>query len=166
LPQIALGAQFKRHRGFENAPAPFDALTSPVQLGAMKAEDVEYFVSATKLSFAHSLLVNLAVRYSRANQFGLLGFGGDRDPERSLGVEASLGVLLTRTLVVGAEYRMRSDNLTVDREADAWDAFLAWAPSRAISVVAGYANIGALLTPVTGSDAKQDGAYLSVQAGF
>jgi hypothetical protein len=166
LPQIALGAHFKRHRGFNSAPPPFDALTTPRQLGALKDEDVEYFISATKLSFARSVLVNLALRYSRANQFGLLGFGGDRDAERSLGAEASLGVLLSRTLVVGAEYRMRPDNLTLDREDDAWDAFIAWAPSRAISVVVGYANIGALLTPVTGSNAKQDGAYLSLQAGF
>jgi hypothetical protein len=166
LPQIALGAQLKRHRGFDNSPAPFDALATPRQVGALKDEDVEFFIAATKLSFERSVLINVDVRYSRANQFGLLGFGGDREPDRTFGVEATLGILLSRTLVVGAEYRMRPENLSVDREEDAWDAFLAWAPSRAVSFVVGYANIGTLLTPVTSSDARQDGAYISVQAGF
>ena len=36
------------------------------------------------------------------------------------------------------------------REDDAWDAFVAWAPTRNISLVAAYLNLGGVLAPVTG----------------
>ena len=36
-------------------------------------------MSGTKVFLAQSLLVNVTLRYSKANQFGLLGFGGDED---------------------------------------------------------------------------------------
>jgi DUF3034 family protein len=167
LPQVAVGAQFKRHGGIENAAAAgFPGLTNVEQLGAEDDEGIDYYLSATKLYLAHNLLVNATLRYTEANQFGLLGFGGDREADPAVRVEASVAYLIRRQLAIGGEYRARTANLTVDDEADAWDAFVAWTPTRTVSVVLAYANIGPLLTPVTGSDADQDGAYLSVQVGF
>lgn len=162
MPQVAVGVQFKRHRGIENA----GALVSPKQLGAQDEDGTDYYVAATKVLLDQSLLLNLQLRYTKANQLGLLGFGGDRDDSYSAEVGGSIGYLLTRKVAVGAEYRDKPHNLNVDDESGAWDAFVAWAPTRNISVVAAYLNIGSVLAPVTGVTSDQRGPYVSLQAGF
>jgi hypothetical protein len=61
------------------------------------------------------------------------------------------------------EYRAKPRNLTVDDEKDYWDVFVAWFPSKHLSVTAAYANLG----DITVFNKKtQRGMYLSVQAGF
>ncbi len=167
VPQLAVGALFKRHRGIDGgAQAGFPGLVSVKQLGASDDEGVDYYLSATKISLSHNLLTNVTLRLSDANQFGLLGFGGDRNDGRSLQAEASVGYLLRRSLVIGFEYRARARRLDVDDESDAWDAFVAWAPSRSVSVVAAYVNLGSIAAPIGGSSSDQGGAYLSAQIGF
>jgi len=54
----------------------------------------------------------------------------------------------------------------VDDQTNAWTIFAAWAPTRNLSLVAAYLNIGSVLAPVTLVTRHQDGPYLSVQAGF
>jgi hypothetical protein len=167
VPQVAIGALYKRHRGIDDAAlAGLPALTSVTQLAATDDSGIDYYASATKLFLAHSLLLDVTMRYTKSNQFGLLGFGGDRDDDAGVQAEASVACLLRRSLAVGIEYRARSENLSTDEESAAWDAFVAWAPNRAVSFVAGYVNIGSVLAPVTGNHSDQDGAYVSVQIGF
>jgi hypothetical protein len=162
LPQIALGAQFKRHGGIDNA----GPLVNPTQLGATDDDGVDFYVAGTKVFLAQSLLVNVTLRHTKANQLGLLGFGGGENDSRKLNVEATVGYLLTRKLAIGAEYRGKPDSLAADREGDAWDLFVAWAPSRHVSVVAAYVNLGNILGPATTVNHDQTGSYLSVQFGY
>lgn len=162
MPQVAVGAQFKRNRGLENA----GPLVSPKQLGAKDEDGTDYYIAATKVLLEQSLLLNLQLRYTQANQFGLLGFGGDRDDGYSTELGGSIGYLVTRKLAIGAEYRSKPHNLGVDDESAAWDVFAAWAPTRNVSIVAAYLNIGSVLAPVTGVTRDQNGPYLSLQAGF
>ena len=162
VPQIAVGAQFKRHRGIDHA----GALVSPKQLGAKDEDGTDYYIAATKVLLHQSLLLNLQLRYTEANQLGLLGFGGDRDDGYSPELGASVGYLLTRKLAIGAEYRDKPHNLRVDDESAAWDVFVAWAPTRNVSIVAAYLNLGSVLAPVTTVTHDQSGPYLSLQAGF
>lgn len=162
MPQFAVGVQFKRNRGIEDA----GPLVSPKQLGARDEDGTDYYVAATKVLLHQSLLLNLQLRYTKANQLGLLGFGGDRDDGYSAELGGSVGYLLTRKLAVGAEYRGKPHNLGVDDESGAWDVFAAWAPTRNISIVAAYLNIGGVLGPVTGVTHDQNGPYVSLQAGF
>lgn len=167
IPQVAIGAQAKRNRGIRDAArigAP--DLVSVTQLGARDEDDVDYYASATKIWLTQGLLVNATVRYTRANQFGLLGFGGDRDDDAALRAEGTIAYLLQRRVAVGVEYRARGRNLGSDDESAAWDAFIAWTPNRHVSIVAAYANVGSIGAPLTGSSADQDGAYLSAQVGF
>jgi hypothetical protein len=167
LPQVAVGAQAKRHRGIEGGAAIGNpALRNVTQLGARDEDGVDYYLTATKISFADNLLLSATLRYTRANQFGLLGFGGDREEGANLQAEGTIAYVMRRTLAVGVEYRTRARHLGIDDEGDAWDAFLAWAPSRHISVVAAYVNLGNVAAPVSGESTDQDGAYLSVQVGF
>lgn len=168
VPQVAIGAQAKRNRGIRDAARiGSPELVSVTQLGARDEEDVDYYAGATKVWLAQGLLVNATLRYTSANQFGLLGFGGDRnDGASSIRAEGAIAYLLRRKVAVGVEYRARGRNLGSDDESAAWDAFIAWTPNRHVSIVAAYVNIGSVAAPITGSSADQDGAYLSAQVGF
>jgi hypothetical protein len=151
LPQIALGVQHKRHRQGDIVRA----------VGARSANGTDVYLSATKLFLDPGLLLNATLRHTRANQIGILGFGGDRRGSASLQFEGSAALLLHRTLAVGAEYRTKPNNLGIAREDDWWDLFVAWAPTRHVSVTLAYADIGNV---VIRDD--QRGWYLSVQIGF
>ena len=161
LPQIAVGALYKR----DNAVAGLAALgvTNVKQLGAKDDHGIDYYVAATKILLDQSFLLNATLRMSKANQMGLLGFGGDVHDHYQALPEVSLAYLINRKLVVGMEYRMKPRNLSVDREKDYQDVFVAWFPSKNLSVTLAYAQLG----DVTIFNPKnQRGAYLSVQAGF
>jgi Protein of unknown function (DUF3034) len=103
------------------------------------------------------------LRYTRANQFGLLGFGGAAEADRTLQVEASLGLMLRDDLVVGAEVRTRPDNLGLAgfQEETAWDVFVAWFPIRQASLTAAWLNLGNVA-----SLKAQRGLYVSAQTTF
>ena len=69
--------------------------------------------------------------------------------------------MLSRHLVVGAEYRTKPDNLGFAQEDDAYDLFAAWEPARHLSLTAAYADLGDIATVEA-----QHGAFLSLQASF
>jgi hypothetical protein len=127
---------------------------------------VDVYLSATKLFLAQSFLLNATVLSTRANQLGLLGFGGNLKSDQSVEFAGTVGYLILRQLAVGGEYRSRPHNLSADEERGAWDAFIAWAPTRYVSVVAGYASLGSVLAPVSGDTSDHQGSYLSLQVGF
>ncbi|MCB1610082.1 MAG: DUF3034 family protein, partial [Xanthomonadales bacterium] len=76
-------------------------------------------------------------------------------------LEFSAAYLLSRKLAVGAEYRSKPDNLGIATEDDWWDVFVAWAPSKHLSMTLAYVDLGNI---VIADD--QTGYYLSVQGGF
>jgi Protein of unknown function (DUF3034) len=167
LPQLAVGAQYKHNDGIKNAASVgLAGLINPEQLGAQAEHATDIYLAATKVFLGESLLVNAVVRETKANQFGVLGFGGDRHRGYSTKPEGTIAYLLTRKLALGAEIRTGPHNLSVDDQTNAWTIFAAWAPTRNLSLVAAYLNIGSVLAPVTGVSRHQDGPYLSVQAGF
>jgi len=151
-PQVAVGLQHKRNT----------TMTVPTAIGARSGSDTDFYVAATKLWLAAFLgrnaLANVTLRATRANQFGLLGFGGDHKSSRSLQPEASLAVMLTDNWVLGAEHRWKPDNLSVFKEEGASDVFLAWFPHRNAAVTLAWAKLGTIA-----GKAKQQGAYLSLQ---
>jgi hypothetical protein len=167
LPQVSVGAQYKHNDGIKHAEAVgLPGLISTQALGAEAAHATDIYLVATKVFLAESVLVNVALRETKANQFGLLGFGGDRHRGYSTKPEATLAYLFTRKFAVGAEIRTSPHNLSVDDQTNAWTVFGAWTPTRNLSLVAAYLNIGSVLAPVTGVTRHQSGPYLSVQAGF
>ncbi|WP_439859311.1 DUF3034 family protein [Pseudomonas sp. MBLB4136] len=155
LPQVALGLQYKRQRDF----------LIPSLVGARRDQDGEAYLGASRLflggAFGYNLLLNGALRYSRANELGLLGFGGDRRDRRSLLKEGSLAVLLDRHWAIGVEYREKPDNLHFAGESDWADLFLGYFPNKRLAVVLAYARLGEIA-----SLDRQNGAYLSVQGSF
>ena len=161
LPQIAVWAMYKDNKGVKGLGAL--GVTSVTQLGAKDDSGYDYYVAATKILLEQSLLLNLTLRATKANQMGLLGFGGDQGDSRKVMPEVSAAYLVNRHLAVGAEYRRKPHNLGVDPEKAYYDAFVAWFPTKHVSVTAAYANLGKItvFNPKT-----QRGLYLSVQAGF
>lgn len=151
LPQIALGLQHKRNRQGDVVRA----------VGARSDSGTDFYLSASKLYLSRSLLLNATLRHTRANQIGILGFGGDRRASASLQWEGSVAWLLNRHLALGAEYRAKPDNLGIAREDDWWDLFVAWAPNKHVSLTLAYVDLGNIVI----AD-RQRGIYFSLQAGF
>lgn len=151
MPQIAIGAQWKRNdnEGLVRA------------LGATNNEGADYYISATKVLLAQSLVLSGAVRFTKANQFGILGFGGDKDDDYSTQFEGSIGYLVSDRLLLGAEGRTKPDNLSFAKEDASYDFFGAYAVTHNLSVTAAYVDLGSIAT-----FDDQRGLYLSLQAGF
>lgn len=123
----------------------------------------ELLSCATRLMNDLSILmvVGASVRFTKANQLGLLGLGGDKHRRYSPQLEGSAGLLVTRRVLVGAEYRSKPDNLGFAREDDAYDLFAAWQVKRNVAITAAYADLGSIATV-----RRQRGAFLSLQASF
>lgn len=161
MPQLALGAMLKQDQAIGGLGAL--GITSVKQLGAKHDHGVDVYLSATKLLLDHSLLLNGTLRASKANQMGLLGFGGDKHDRYELLAETSVAWLISRQWVAGVEYRMKPRNLSVDNEKDYYDAFVAWFPGKHVSVTAAWVNLGDI---TVFNPKRQQGWYLSLQAGF
>jgi hypothetical protein len=155
-PQLSLGLQYKRNKNFDFVPA---------LLGGRDDADVDLYVAATKVylagPFSRTWLVNATLRATRGNQFGILGFGGDRKDSRSINGEISVAMFVADSVVVGAEYRQKPDNLSSFEEQDYWDAFATFFPSKHFSVTAAYTDLGRIaMMP------GQHGWYLSLQGSL
>jgi hypothetical protein len=161
VPQVAVGVMYKKNKGIHGLEAL--GVSNVKQLGAKDDSGYDYYVSATKIYLEYSLLLNATLRATRANQMGILGFGGDRNDDTRLMPEFSAAYLINRKLALGAEYRRKPHNLGVDDEKAYYDAFIAWFPTRNFSVTAAYANLGDI---TIFNPKKQKGLYLSLQAGF
>jgi hypothetical protein len=155
MPQVSVGIMHKRDH---------DA-TIPLAVGARRGSDNEFYVAATKLWLAglagRNVLLNGTLRATRANQLGLLGFGGDRSDKYRIQPEVSAAVMLSDSLAVGAESRWKPDNLHAFGEDDARDVFLAWFPSRYTALTVAYADLGRIA-----GKPRQRGAYASLQLTY
>ncbi|MEO8526211.1 MAG: DUF3034 family protein [Caldimonas sp.] len=162
MPALALGVEAKR----------LDAGGLKPTLESLGARDhgVDLYASATKLFLAQGLLVNLTLRATRANQNGLLGFGGTASDHLSIEPEVSVAWLLRRNLVVGAEYRAKPDKLNPSalgaglREDDWKDLFIAWAPNKHVSLTLAWVDLGRIVPAV--QPRRQSGAYASAQIAY
>ena len=151
LPQIAIGVQHKSN----------DQGAIIRAVGGKDDEGTDYYLAATKVLLDKSLVLNGTLRSTRANQTGLLGFGGDRDDDYSAQFEGSAGWLVSKRLLIGAEYRSKPNNLGFAKEDDWADLFAAYAVNKRLSITAAYVALGDIAT-----FEKQRGLYLSLQAGF
>lgn len=154
LPQVTLGVEHGSLKDPETARA----------VGARNRSGTDYTLSVARAWLAgpgnRTALVNANLRYSRANQYGILGYGGD-DQDRSVHLEAAAAVFLNRAWALGVEYRQKPDNLSALREQSARDIFLAWFPNKRLSFTAAVLDLG----DIAGAP-DQSGYYLSMQLAF
>jgi len=151
LPQISIGLQHKEN----------DRGAVIAAVGGKGSVGTDYYIAASKLFLEQSLLVNVTLRETKANQFGILGFGGDKHNDYSTQFEGSVAYLISRRFAVGAEMRTKPSNLGVAHEGAAWDLFAAYFFNKNLSLTAAYADLGNLVIRN-----NQQGAYLSLQAGL
>ncbi len=151
LPEISAGLQYKKN----------DRGAVIAAVGGQSDNGVDYYLAASKLFLAQSVLLNATLRETKANQFGILGFGGDKDKDYSTEFEGSAALLLSRNLALGAEYRTKPDNLRIAREDDAYDLFAAYFLNKNLSLTVAYVGLGNIVIKD-----HQNGIYLSLQAGL
>lgn len=130
-------------------------------IGAESPDGADFYLAATKLFLAESLLVSTTLRATKANQFGLLGFGGDLDRGYTAQFEGSAALLLTRHLAVGGELRTKPQNLGFAREGNAYDVFAAYFLTKNLSATLAFADLGPIAR-----QGDQNGIYFSMQGGF
>lgn len=151
LPQIAIGVQHKQN----------DQRGVITFVGGKDSSGTDYYLAATKLFLEQSLLVNTTVRFTRANQFGILGFGGDKRDSYSPQFEGSAAYLFSKRFALGMELRTKPSNLSIANEGAAWDIFAAYFFNKNLSATLAYADLGNIVIRN-----EQRGAYLSLQAGL
>ena len=148
-PQLSVGVQ---HKSLEDG-------TVAKLVGAKNTSGTDVYLAASKLHLGalagYNWFWNVTTRYSKANQLGLLGYGGANEGSHIL-LEASSAVFVSRELAIGVEYRQKANNLGLG-EQDWRDLFIAWIPNKHMSVTAAYLDLGR----IAGVD-NQTGWYLSV----
>ena len=150
-PQISVGLQHKRLEDKAIATA----------LGADSSlNGTDFYVAATKVHLGlvggFNAVWNLTARATKANEMGLLGFGGAQNKDYEVMLEASAGILFSRHWAVGAEYRQKPDNLGLN-EDDWVDYFVTYIPSKDFSLTLAWADLGT----IAGAP-DQSGLYLSL----
>lgn len=137
----------------------------PEAVGAQRDSDFDAYIAVSRAwlsgPFDRTWLANATVRATRANQTGLLGFGGDQSDSHELVAELAGGVFLHRTLAIGAEYRQKPNNLGFADEDDWMTLFVAWFPTKSVSITGAFLDLG----DIAGLTSQQ-GYYLSIQAAF
>jgi hypothetical protein len=154
-PQVTLGAQYKNAKNAKTIRS----------LGAKDDEGVDYYLAATKAwingPFHRTFVLNTTLRYSKANQLGLQGFGGDKQSSYNGLLEASAALFMTRHWVFGVEYRQKSDQLNSVKEDDWKDFFVAFIPNKKTALSLAFVDLGRI-----GGKGKQTGGYLSIQVSY
>jgi hypothetical protein len=154
-PQLAVGLQHKTLQDETVAQA----------VGADKSDSgTDFYLAATKVHLGlvcgYNFVWNLALRATKANEMGLLGFGGVENKSYEIMAEASAGLLLSEHLAVGLEYRQKPDNLGL-KEDDWKDAFITFIPNKHMSLTLAWAELGTI------AGAKdQNGWYVGLNASL
>jgi hypothetical protein len=154
LPQIAIGGFYKEDEDHGLTRA----------LGAKETNGIDYYVAATKLILSQSLLLDATIRMTKANEFGILGFGGPTNNDYQAEFEGSAAFLVSKRFVVGAEFRQKPNNGLIggaEGEERAYDIFTAYALNKHVSLTGGFVDLGKIATY-----ARQRGAYLSLQFAY
>lgn len=169
MPQISAGVQYK-----SLVPG---AIGPSLSFLGTKRSGTDVYLSATKLFLAQGLLVNATVRATRGGPNALLGLGSAAPAGSNYSVrpEFSVAYLLSRDIAIGAEYRFKSRSLdALGRSAglgealreDDWNnVYIAWVPSKNLSLTLAYVDLGRMALGVP-MNRRQSGGYFSAQFAF
>ncbi|BDX02519.1 hypothetical protein MACH16_12670 [Marinomonas pontica] len=149
-PQVSAGVQYKQ----------LDSDTVALKVGAKTDSGTDFYVAATKVHLGavagYNLVWNVAARATKANEMGLLGYGGSENNSYQVMMEGSVGLLLSPNWVVGMEYRQKPNNLSIV-EDDWTDVFVSYLPNKNVNITAAYVDLGTVATKK-----DQKGIYLSM----
>lgn len=170
MPQFALGLVYKKASG--NLP---DNVLTPA-LG-IDSSSTDVYAAATKIVNlgGKNVLLNGVLRATKANQMGLLGFGGGSTAGAKTGYsiepEVSAELFAADNVVIGAEYRAQPSNSVaatdgVLHQNSAYDLNVVYVANKNLTLTAAYVGLGQVAPGVTGSSNNQNGMFLQAQVGF
>jgi len=149
-PQISVGIMHKSLEDKSIANA----------LGASSTSGTDIYLAATKVHlgavFGYNAVWGLTARATKANEIGLLGFGSENNDSYKVMAEATLGLLFSRNLAIGVEYRQKPDNLGL-KEDDWADIFITYIPTKSVNFTLAWTDLGT----IAGAP-KQQGLYVSI----
>jgi Protein of unknown function (DUF3034) len=155
-PQLSVGMQIKHNEDFDFVPK---------LIGAEHSTGVDYYLTATKLylagAFGRNLLLSTTLRTTKANQFGILGFGGDKNDQYQLMPSFTAAIMLRDNLITGIEYRNKPNNINTFKEQDANSLYAAWFPYKNFSITGAYVDLGNIA-----DKSNQTAWYLSGQVSY
>lgn len=151
-PQVSLGIQHKHL---------VDSTVASAVNASNSDHGTDFYWVASKLHLGalggYNMLWSGGARYTKANQLGLLGFGGDKNNDYQWMFEGSAAVMPNRHVAIGIEYREKPDNLRFAVEDDWTDIFIAWFPNKHVNITAAWADLGSIA-----GVGNQQGWYLSI----
>ncbi len=155
VPLMSAGLQWKHNDDFALAEA----------LGAEDDSGLDAYFSVSRLHldgpFHRNWLFNGTLRATRANETGLLGFGGGRRDGYQLVGEVSTAMFFNPQWALGVEYRQKPQNLDSVNESDWRDVFVGWFPNKHVNVLLAYVDLGTIA-----NRPDQDGLFLCVTGNF
>lgn len=155
-PQVSVGMQIKHNEDFDFVPK---------SIGAEHSSGIDYYLTASKLYlagvFGRNLLLSTSLRATKANQFGILGFGGDKNDQYQLMPSFTAAIMLRDNLITGIEYRNKPDNINTFKEQDAKSLYTSWFPHKNFSITAAYVDLGNIA-----DKSNQTAWYLSGQVSY
>lgn len=172
MPQFAIGAVYKHASG-----TLVDALASKTgALGlGVSTSSTDLYVTASKIvNMGKTVLFNVAVRGSKANELGFLGFGGGNATGAKTGYsvlpEVSAEIFAAENVILGAEYRAQADNSVAATAGAlhtnaAYDLHIVYVANKNLALTAAYTNLGVVAPGVLGSG-KQNGLLVQGQVSF
>ena len=155
VPLMSAGLQWKHNEDFALAES----------LGADDDSGLDAYFSVSRLILDGPLnrnwLFNGTLRATRANETGLLGFGGGRRDGYQLVGEVSTAIFFTPQWALGIEYRQKPENLDSVKESDWRNVFVGWFPNKRVNIVLAYVDLGTIA-----NRPDQDGLFLSLTGNF
>lgn len=169
LPQFAVGVVNKQASG-----TLLDGTVVPALNNTKSGTDV--YVAATKVVniVGTNVLLNGVIRASKANQLGVLGFGGGNAAGAKTGYsykpEVSAEIFAAENVIIGAEYRAEPSNGVtatdgVLHQNSAYDLNVVYVANKNLALTAAYVNLGQVAPALAGSN-RQAGMYLQAQVTF
>ncbi|MBS1102347.1 DUF3034 family protein [Gluconobacter sp. Dm-62] len=153
IPQVAIGGMYKH-----------DSDGRVIHMvGSKHTDGGDAYLAMTKLFPKIGILIDTTVRFTKGNQWGILGFGGDQDNNYHAQFEGSLGYLpsFIPGLVVGVEYRTKPRNQRFTDESNWFDVYTSYFVNKHLNVTLAYVSLGTIATYK-----NQTGFYFSGQTGF
>lgn len=170
MPQFALGLVYKKASGnlVDNVLIP--------GLG-VDSSSTDVFGAATKIVTVggKTVLLNGVLRATKANQMGLLGFGGGTTAGAKTGYsiepEVSIEMFAADNVVFGAEYRAQPNNSVaatdgVLHQNSAYDLNVVYVANKNLTLTAAYVGLGQVAPAATGTTNNQNGMFLQAQVSF
>jgi hypothetical protein len=140
------------------------------RLGA-RCQGFEFYAAATRYWADERLVLNATLRATRANQNGLLGFGGRQAGGTKFAPEFSLAWQATPHLTLGMEARAKPDNLNHSvlgngalREDGWFDAWVGWSPRRDMTLNLSWLDLGRIAPGL--QPRRQSGSLLTLQVSY